>query len=154
MVKYPSITAGATLRALKCNQDNQILLSRTFHGLREEQPIEIYHLFSAPDFSYLFPLLGWYITHPSPQGSFSEPQSDQKSHQDNKILLSRPFHRERGEQLPGIYHLLRLSDLPYPVSLLGWYITQPSPQGPPQSSKPTKNATKITRSHLAGVSPG
>ena len=40
-----------------------------------------------------------------PRGSFSEPQSEQKCHQDNKILLSRPFYRERGEQLPGIYQL-------------------------------------------------
>ena len=62
-----------------------------------------------------------------PRGSFSEPQSEQKCHQDNKILLSRPFHRERGQQLPGVYHLLSLPDLSY---LLGRYITQPLPQEP------------------------
>ena len=114
----------------KCNQDNQNLLSRTFHGERGKQSPEIYHLFNPPDFSHLFSLLGWHITHPSPQGSLSEPGSDQKCHQDNQILLSRPFHRERGEQLPGIYHLPGLSDLPYLISLLGWYITHPLPQGP------------------------
>ena len=119
----------------KCNQNNLILLSRTCHGERGEQSIEIYHLFTAPDFSYLFPLLGWYITHPSPQGSLSEPQSDQKCCQDNQILLSRYYHKGGG-QLPEIYHLLSLSYLSYPFPLLRWYITYPSPRGPlsePQS---------------------
>ena len=133
MVHHLFITLGAPFKApidQKCNQDNQILLSRTFLGDRGDQSPEIYHLFSPPDFYYLFPLLGWRITHSSPQGSPSEPQNDQKCHQDNQILLSRPFHGEGGEQLPGIYHLLSLPDLSYSIPLLGWYITQPSPQGP------------------------
>ena len=41
--------------------------------------------------------------------------------------------------------MLSLSDSTYPITLLGWRITHPSPQGPPQSPKATKNTTKITR---------
>ena len=85
-----------------------------------------------------------------PRGSFSEPQSEQKCHQDNKILLSRPFHRERGQQLPGVYHLLSLPDLSYPILLLGCSSPIHNPRGPFQSPKVTKNAIKIIRSCLAG----
>ena len=37
------------------------------------------------------PLLGWYFTHPLPQGPPSEPQSNQKCQQDNYISHSRRF---------------------------------------------------------------
>ena len=153
VVHHPSITLGAPFRApidQKCKQDNQILLSRTFYGERGEQSIEIYHLFTAPDFSCLFPLLGWYITHPSPQGSLLEPQSDQKCNQDNQILLSRTFLGDRGEQSPEIYHLFS-PDFSHRSPHLGGASPMHHPRAPLQSPKMTKNTIKITRSCLAGL---
>ena len=144
------ITLGAPFKAQidqKCNQDNQILLSRTFLGDRGDQSPEIYHLFNPPDFYYLFSLLGWRITRSSPQGSPSEPQNDQKCHQDNQILLSRPFHGGGGEQSPGIYHLLSLPDLSTPYPSLGATSPNHHPRGPYPSAKVTKNAAVIIRSH-------
>ena len=48
-------------------------------------------MLSLSDSSYPITLLGGHITHPSPQGPPSEPQSDQKYHRDNQICHSRLF---------------------------------------------------------------
>ena len=119
LFKSPKVTKNATKIIRSClaglfigNEGNNHLKSITCSVLL------IFPTLSPPGVIY----------HPSiTQGSFSVPQSGQKCHQDNKILLSRPFHKERGEQSPGIYHLLSLSDLSYPVPLLGWYIPHPLP---------------------------
>ena len=39
----------------------------------------------------------------------------------------------------------------YPVAILGWRITNSSPQGPPQSPKAIKNTTEISKLRLASV---
>ena len=103
----------------KCHQDNKILLSRPFHRERGQQLPGVYHLLSLPDLSYLILLLGWYIIHPIPQGPLSEPQSDQKCHQDNQILLSRTFFGGKRGKSSEIYHLFSTPDFYYLFPLLG-----------------------------------
>ena len=41
--------------------------------------------------------------------------------------------------------MLDLSNLSYPIILLGWRITHLSPRAPPQSFKATKNTTEMAR---------
>ena len=67
----------------------------------------------------------------------------------SKILTNVP--RLRGKQSPKICHLFSPPDWPTQSPLLGWYITHPSPNGPPKSPKATKNTTEIARSHLAAI---
>ena len=139
LFQSPKVTRNAIKIIRSC-------LAGHFFGERGEQSSEIYHLFSTPDFPLsLFPLLGWCITHSSPQGSPSEPQNGQKCHQDNRILLTRPFHKERGGQLPGKSITCQVL-LICPTSPLSWGGASPihHTRGPFQSPNVTINATKMT----------
>ena len=81
--------------------------------------------------------LQWCITHLLLQGPPLKPQSTQKYHWDNQLWLSWLFHELRGDQPPLNYLMWSLSDLFFPVTLLGFRITHLSPKGSP--SEPQSN---------------
>ena len=93
-------------------------------------------------------LLGLFITCPSPQRLPSDPQ---KFHWDNQSHLARSFMGNEGNSL------LKSTTCKVPVICLtlssswGGKALVHDPRGPSQSPKVTKNATKITRSHSAGL---
>ena len=76
------------------------------------------------------------------QGGLRASQGDLRASQRGRMDIRTnvrsfsPFYRtlsplgaaaQKGEQSPKIYHLLSPSNLSYPVLLLGWHITHPSP---------------------------
>ena len=97
--------------------------------------------------SYPFSLLGGYITHISLTGTLSEPQTYQKSHQNNLIFLATFIGKEGNSPLQNCLYQFLCS---CPTLSASWEGTSPicNPTGLHQSPKSNKNTTKVTTFYL------
>ena len=113
-----------------CHQDSRIFLCGYFDENKGEvTPINSPTLscFHSPSPITLF---GWHITHLSPHGPWSEVQINSTYHQDSQIFLWECFDKYKGEVIPLKSSILSFFHPSYRITLFGWHLTHPTPQGP------------------------